>query len=41
MGKNAKANMYVDILALHEEVTGSCNLCTVRFPNREKVSFIV
>lgn len=41
MGKNAKANMYVDIVAMHEEVTGSCNLCTVRFPNKEQVKFIV
>lgn len=41
MGKNAKANMYVDIIAMHEEVTGSCNLCTIRFSNREKVKFLV
>lgn len=39
--KNAKSNMFVDILALHEEVTGSCNMCTIRFPNKEKVKFIV
>ena len=41
MGKNVKANMYVDIVSLHNEVTGSCNICTVRFPNTKKVKFIV
>lgn len=41
MGKNNKANMYVDIVSLHNEVTGSCNICTVRFPDAQKVKFIV
>lgn len=41
MGKNNKANMYVDIVSLHNEVTGSCNICTVRFPDAKKVKFIV
>lgn len=41
MSRNTKANMYVDIVALHKEVTGSCNICTVRLPNKEKVKFIV
>lgn len=41
MGKKNKADLYLDVLALHKEVTGSCILCTVRFPNREKLKFIV
>src|SRR5690625_4912552 len=41
MKRRNKAQMYLDVLALHKEVTGSCILCTVRFPNGEKVKFIV
>ena len=41
MRKKNKADLYLDVLALHKEVTGSCILCTVRFPNREKLKFIV
>lgn len=41
MSKKNKADMYLDMVALHKEVTGSCILCTVRFPSREKVKFIV
>lgn len=41
MSKRNKADMYVDVLALHKEVTGSCILCSVRFPNKEKLKFIV
>ena len=41
MSKKNKADLYLDILALHKEVTGSCILCTIRFPNREKLKFIV
>lgn len=41
MGRNNKANMYVDILPLHQEVTGSCMCCTVRFPSGKKVKFLV
>lgn len=41
MGRNEKSNMYVDILALHNEVTGSCIHCTVKFPNKEKINFLV
>ena len=33
MGK--KCRFYVDIMAMHEEVTGSCNLAIVKFPNGE------
>ncbi len=41
MSKKNKADLYLDVIALHKEVTGSCILCTVRFPNREKLKFIV
>ena len=41
MSKNIKADMYVDIVALHSEVTGSCNICTVRLPDQRKLKFIV
>ena len=37
MGKG----FYVDVMALHPEVTGSCNIVTIRFPNRKKVHFLV
>ena len=39
MGK--KARMYVDIMALHPEVTGSSFLCIVKLPNYETVKFLV
>ncbi len=39
MGK--KEPFYVDIMAAHPEVTGSCNIVTVRLPNGEKFHFIV
>lgn len=39
MGNRLK--MYLDIMACHSEVTGSCFLCIVRFPNREKIHFVV
>lgn len=32
---------YVDIMALHPEVTGSCNLVIVKYPNGETTKFIV
>ena len=41
MRKKNKADMYLDVTALHEEVTGSCILCTVRYPDRSKTQFIV
>jgi len=41
MSKNNKADMYLDMIALHKEVTGSCILCKVRLPNRETLKFIV
>lgn len=36
-----KARMYLDIMALNPEVTGSCFLCVVKLPTRESVKFIV
>lgn len=37
----AKERFYVDIMALQPEVTGSCNLVIVNYPNGEKTRFIV
>ena len=37
MGKS----FYVDVMALHPEVTGSCNVVTVRLPYGKKFHFIV
>ena len=31
MGKNCRP--YVDIMALHQEVTGSCILCIIKLPD--------
>ena len=39
MGKNCR--FYADIMAMNEEVTGSCNLVIVKFPNGEKLRFVV
>lgn len=39
MGKNCR--FYVDIMAMNEEVTGSCNLVIVKFPDGETVRFVV
>ena len=39
MGK--KMRMYVDIMACHPEVTGSCFLCVVKLPDRDTIKFIV
>lgn len=40
MGSN-KTKFYVDIMAFNSEVTGSCHLVNVRFPNGEWVKFLV
>ena len=37
----SKDRLYVDIQSLHPEVTGSCNLCIVKYPNGETTRFIV
>ena len=39
MDKNGR--FYVDIMALHDEVTGSCHLVIVKLPNGETVRFVV
>lgn len=39
MGK--KERFYVDIMAMHPEVTGSCNLVIVKLPNRETLRVVV
>lgn len=36
-----KARMYVDIMALNPEVTGSCFLCILKLPDKNCVKFIV
>lgn len=36
-----KAKMYLDIMAYHAEVTGSCFLCVLKLPNRESVKFVI
>ncbi len=36
-----KERFYADIMSVHPEVTGSCNIVTVRLPNGEKFHFIV
>lgn len=37
----SKERFYADIMALQPEVTGSCNLVIVNYPNGEKTRFIV
>lgn len=39
MGKGSR--FYADIMAMNEEVTGSCNLVIVKFPDRETLRFVV
>lgn len=36
-----KSRFHVDIMDVHNEVTGSCHLCVVIYPNGEKLKFIV
>lgn len=37
----AKERFYADIMALQPEVTGSCNLVIVKYPNGESTKFVV
>lgn len=37
----SKERFYVDVMTLHPEVTGSCILCIVKFPNGDLVRFVV
>ena len=39
MGNRLK--MFADVMAFHQEVSGSCILCSVRFPDREQIKFLV
>lgn len=39
MGK--KERFYVDIMSMHDEVTGSCNLVIVKLPNGRTIRFVV
>ncbi len=39
MGKNCR--FYVDVMAMQNEVTGSCNLIIVKLPSEETVRFVV
>lgn len=39
MGK--KERFYADVMAMHPEVTGSCNLVIVKLPNDETIRFVV
>lgn len=36
-----KAKMYLDIMACHPEITGSCFLGVLKLPNRETVKFVI
>lgn len=36
-----KSRFHVDIMDIHDKVTGSCHLCVVMYPNGEKLKFIV
>ena len=36
-----KERFYADVMAMHPEVTGSCNLVIVKLPNGETIRFIV
>ena len=37
----SKERFYVDIMAMNQEVTGSCNLVIVKLPNGETIRFVV
>lgn len=36
-----KNRFYVDVMAMHQEVTGSCNLIIAKFPDGESIRFVV
>lgn len=36
-----KERFYADVMAMHPEVTGSCNLVIVKLPNAETIRFVV
>ena len=37
----SKVRFYCDIMGVHPEVTGSCNLVVVKLPNGETIKFVV
>ncbi len=37
----SKDRLYADIMAVHPEVTGSCNLVIVKQPDNSTVKFVV
>ena len=37
----SKSPFHVDLMAVHSEVTGSCNLVIVKYPDGETTRFIV
>ncbi len=37
----SKERFYADVMAMHPEVTGSCNLVVVKLPNGETIRFVV
>lgn len=41
MSKGVRSKFYADIMAFHPEVTGSCNLVVVRFPDGSRTKFLV
>lgn len=36
-----KSKFYVDVMSLHQEVTGSCHLCVLKLPDGSTIKFIV
>lgn len=41
MSKGSRCRFYADIMAMHPEVTGSCNLLVVKLPNGETIKGII
>lgn len=39
--RSGNDSLYVDIMSASPEVTGSCNYCTVKYPNHETEHFVV
>ncbi|MGN1311234.1 MAG: MBL fold metallo-hydrolase RNA specificity domain-containing protein [Clostridia bacterium] len=36
-----KSRFHVDIMDIHDKVTGSCHLCVTTFPNEDRLKFVV
>lgn len=41
MQMGSRERIYVDVMAVHPEVTGSCHLISARFPDGRKIRFLV